>query len=603
MTEVVRDDGLPTLALGAEVPTIPSTDPHLAIAAAASSRPVWLQGGRAALLGDVRGGARQVRMDGRLVVSDLVVEAGPVANAVISPGLMRRERLSSAGSGEESVLVSPTLPLVAATYQGATPNRVTLVAFPEAGRVRYRAEGASVTVRPEGSDQVLVVAAAPGSATWTVRASPRRGALLEGSVHAGDSSDGGGLQALVLAFGPETAVRTAIAGARHLTGHAIKAGSPPAGDLLALHTGAEGLDEAVRWMQLRLAAAVREATLAGSAPLPKSWLWAGLGACAVGDVVSAEACIRTLGELQRPDEALLLASRLALATGRQDRVMDRVQAADGFSAASTSPSALHRLALRTAADALRYAAPDDLLADLRRAGAPIAATTAGRRLPTVGSTGSASTSPSHSGDPGEGLAYLFEGDTSGRPFAGSPGFEERDGPPLSAWAGFVAGDPGAWARWRGLVAAGLDGPEGCIGTWEPFDPDRPPATTGILLSTMVHGWLGIAPDAPAGRLSLAPRVPGHLAALGVRSIRVGDASLDLEYVREGTMHRFELVPKGGRVPPLVVFEPVVPGSGVERVLVDGEPADVDASATGSSGTRVRLQTPVDGLRRVEIQTR
>jgi hypothetical protein len=89
----------------------------------------------------------------------------------------------------------------------------------------------------------------------------------------------------------------------------------------------------------------------------------------------------------------------------------------------------------------------------------------------------------------------------------------------------------------------------------------------------------------------------------VRGIRVGDASLDLEYVREGSNHCFELTPRSGRVPPMVVFEPVVYASEVTRILIDDKPAEVDVVATGEGGMSVPLQTPVDARRRVEIGTR
>lgn len=598
-SELVLDTDLPLFTPDVTAASIPATHPELAIATAASSRPVWLHGARATLSGDVRGGAREIRMDGRLVVSDLVAEAGPVANAVVSPGLMRRERLSARGSGQESILVSPSLPLVACTFQGARPPRVTLVVFPDSGRTRYRVQGGTVTLRPEGSDLLLVAAASPASVGWMVRPAPGGGAVLEATSAPGASAEEEGVGSLVLACGSEPAVRTAVSGARHLTGHAIKAGSPVGGDLLALHSAAVGLDHAVQWMEHRLAAGIRGADRTTTGSPPEAWLWAGLGACAVGDVDGTGTCIRALDEMGRPDEALLLASRLALATGRQEGVMDRVLAADTLSTPPEGSSAMRRLALRTASDALRYAAPEQLVRDLRAAGAPEVTPRPGRRLPTVGSPGTPPTpSPALAGDQGVTLGYLLEGPAQGAP----PVPVHGGGPALEAWTSLVAGHPEAWARWRALAAEGLEGSERGIGAWEAFHSDRPPATTGILLAAMAHGWLGVHPDAPVGRLSLAPRVPGHVTAFGVRGLRVGDASLDLAYARDGSVHRFELVPTGGRVPPLVVFQPVVPASGVERVVVDGEPADVDAVDVGG-GTGVRLQTPVDARRVVEIQAR
>ena len=602
---VQEDQALPLFVMDEKATGFPTTHPELAIAVPASSRPVWLHGARATLLGDVRGGPREIRMDGRTVVADLRAEAGAVANAVVSPGLLRRERLSTRGSGQESILVSPTLPLVALTYEGARPAQLALVALPGAERTRYRVGGSTVTVRLEGSDDLLVVAAVPSSVTWKARSAPGGGLLLEVGSANDDVDAGKGLGGLVLAYGSEAAVRTAVAGARHLAGHALKAGSPLAGDLLTLSSGAAGLDHAVHWMEHRLAAGIQGATATSRGSTPEAWLWAGLGACAVGETRGAAACVRALDALHRPDEALLLASRVALVTGRQEDVLNRVRPSETLTGPSTRSSGLRRLALRTASDALRYAAPDRVVAHIRRAGEIAMTHDSGRPLPTLGGTGSPTLpSGAHDRGFGEALAYLLErGDSSRRRPTWTTRSDEQPRASLEAWTGLVAGDREAWARWRGLSAAGLDGSDGGVGVWEAFSAYDPPATTGILLAALVHGWLGIQPDAPVGRLSLAPRIPGNMTGLVVRGIRVGDASLDLEYTRHGSDHCFELIPRSGRVPPLVVFEPVVPAAGVERVLVDHEPADVDAIASGPGGTSVRLQTPADSRRRVEIRAR
>jgi hypothetical protein len=119
------------------------------------------------------------------------------------------------------------------------------------------------------------------------------------------------------------------------------------------------------------------------------------------------------------------------------------------------------------------------------------------------------------------------------------------------------------------------------------------------VATLAHGVLGIAPDAPSGRLGLAPVLPTHTNAYLVRNIGVGDARLTMEYRREASSHRFTLTPTAGRVPPMVVFEPAVAGGHVRAVRVDGRTAELDASTEGDR-VRVRAQLPVDGVRTIEI---
>ena len=617
------DRNLPLFPLDEGAARLPRQEPELAVAVPASARPVWLHGTRASVLGDVRSGCREILMDGRRVVADVTTDAGPVANAVVSPGILRRERISRSGSGEETVLVAPTLPLVVFAFQGTGPASLTLTALPDAARTRYRVDGSTVTVAEEGGGQVLAVTSLPRDAAWQVGPGADGGLRLTCAA----SSDGSdGLRALALAWGPEASVRTALAGARHLAGHAMRAGGAVAGDHLTLRSGVPALDDAVAWMHHRLAAGVRlAAATTGGAPTGRvstedradperaasgseAWLWCALGACAVGDVDTAVTCLDALDRLQRPQEALLLAARLALLTGRQTGVAERV-AGSGGRAPLEPATSLGRLALRTAADAMRHAAPDDLVVRTRRSGtqrhdtgAP-APPASGRRLPTLGGPTSArAQSEETDAALGNALTFLLERDEGARrpTWTGRPGGPVRSA--LEAWTALVAGDAEGWARWRALAAEGLEASEGGVAAWDAFEPARPPATTGILLAALAHGWLGAHPDAPVGRLTLAPRVPGHVTGFRFQGIRVGDVSLDLGYARDGSSHRFELLPRGGRVPPLVVFEPVVPATEVAEVLVDGGPADVEA-VTGEGVTTVRLQTPLDRTRRVEIRTR
>jgi hypothetical protein len=82
---------------------------------------------------------------------------------------------------------------------------------------------------------------------------------------------------------------------------------------------------------------------------------------------------------------------------------------------------------------------------------------------------------------------------------------------------------------------------------------------------------------------------------------MGTSRISLAYERSRGGHLFTLEPERGGVPPLVVFEPAIPGE-VGEVLVDGAPADL-APRTGAGRTVVPVQLPLDGPRTVEIVTR
>jgi len=152
-----------------------------------------------------------------------------------------------------------------------------------------------------------------------------------------------------------------------------------------------------------------------------------------------------------------------------------------------------------------------------------------------------------------------------------------------------------------MLAAGLaNGPAG-PGTWDEWDAhERGHApTAGLMIAALVHGLLGVSPDAPAGRLRVAPRLPDHLTRLDVVGLALASTRIGLSYRRDGAVHHYRLDPTVSRVPPLVLFEPTVVGT-VKRVSIDGEPAALDATSL-AGGTRVSVQIPIDSSRTVEIE--
>jgi hypothetical protein len=142
----------------------------------------------------------------------------------------------------------------------------------------------------------------------------------------------------------------------------------------------------------------------------------------------------------------------------------------------------------------------------------------------------------------------------------------------------------------------------------PFHPSVAPRRTlhaARLLRSAVEGLLGVRPDASYGRVVLAPDLtrvaPGpdgvrHLAATG---IRVGDGRIDLDCRVAGGHGTFRVSQTAGRVPMSVIFEPLMPLSGVQEVQMGEEPAAVEIEER-EDGVRLRFQFPLDPERSVSV---
>ena len=599
------DHGLPIFERPAPAGEARWPEPELAVAVAASSLPVRLDGARATALGTVRGPVGEIRFGPIRAATGLAWGDDAVANAVVSPGLLRREHVGRSGSWEETVLVTPGLPLVvlATGPERTGPPSLALTALPDVPAPRYRAGTGSVTLAGPDPDTFLALVARPGSCAWSVEPGPAGGALLR-------CSNAEGIASVVLAYGSEAAIRGALSGTRHLAGHALRAGARPDDDLLALATGAYGLDHAVAWMERRLGSGIDSALArVSSAEAPAGgdeWLWAGLGSVAVGRHEHARQCASMLERLGRPEAVTFLRARAALSDGRTEGL--REAAEHSLSETDVDDPALRRLGLRAAADALRYAATDTVLHRLAAAGRDADGTGEGRatpagkgvRLPTLGGRAGSARGSTPSMTPGTWLSRMLEG-PQGRPGPKPPVDDGREDVTraLGAWGAMASREGGGWDSWRAIVAEGLDSGARGVGCWDPVDPGTPPAVTGILLAAMAFGWLGALPDAPVGRLALEPRIPERVTGFRFTGIAIGDVRLALAYQRAGSTHRFDLEPRHGRVPPLVVFQATVPGE-TARVTIDGAPAELDATPS-EAGVTVRLQTPLDAPRRIEIE--
>jgi hypothetical protein len=589
----LEDAGLPLFTAPERCPPPGRVEPDLAVAARATDRPFRVEGERVLAAGLERGSLTSIRIDGEEVIGRLEAGAGVVANVVSSPGRIRRERVGPGGSTEETVLVAPALPLlVLHTAPAAGP--LTLRAFPGHATVRHHAVGGAVTLAADAGERVLGLVLVGEGGPWTVGTDEHEGVVL--TLGASPAP-----RTLLVAFGTPEAVRTAFRGAGHLAGHEVRAVGRPGHDAISLATGARDLDDGVAWMVSRLRHGILHAESAPTGEGPgagRQWFWAGLGSVAVGDGDGAMRCVRALERVGDGAAAAFLAGRIALMTGEVGAARERMPSLLEGAGAGGDP-ALDRLARRTVADALRYAASDDALARLREGDGPrTEVTTTGRRLPTVGSPTPAQTTGSWLTamfDAGAGPAAHPTPTVVGESLPEPLRDEVATG--LGAWADFSRDPDLAWTTWRALVQEGMSEGRHGAGTWDPVL--APPALTGVVLAAMTHGWLGIFPDAPVGRLVVSPRLPGHLRAFAVHGIPAGDARVALTYERSGTTHAFTFEVEHGRMPPSMVFETTVPHD-VARVLLDGNPVEPDTSRS-EAGTTVRLQTPLDAPRTLTIE--
>lgn len=614
------------------VPPLRVDDPELALAGEPGEGRVLLEGERGSVRVRERGGIETIHLAGHVLARDLSLDAGPVVNRVASPASLRRERVVDGATVEEIVLLPPRLALLALQLRSPGGSREIagrLTLLPWAGPLRWHIEGARlVAVAREAPELQLVLAVSPEAGTVEAEPDEGGGLLVRLRIPGGDDPT------LLLGAGP-TGGMNPLAPAAHLAGHARMAAAAPA-EGLELRTGVRELEEGVAWARTRLATAARREGRSHDGLEPSRIFWSGLGALAASDEEAAARYLEALdgavaarkdegsGESASADEApdmpgvpplpapplpVLLAARHALTTGDSGpalRQAARVDAGAAGDAGGPDEAALWSLALGSLADALRWSAGEAAADRYRALGEELGARA---RLPTV---------PDGSGRPGGGVRLPMAGETTAPTPAGEAAAALRallaapgeDGPApgstlprgLAAWAGFREGRAGeAWSLWRGVLSRGMDGSDPGPGRWDDGRPSPEAPRTGLLLATLVHGLLGWFPDAPVGRAVLAPRIPGHLTAFGVGGLRVGSATVELRYEREGPLRRYRITPTGGRAPVTLVLEPLVGLATVTATRLDGEAVELDPRPGPAGWTVVPLQVPLDGPRVLEVE--
>lgn len=542
----------------------------MARAGPAGSAPFLLEGERIAVVGTEREGARAFWAGGRLAAAELETDAGSGVNVVVAPASLRRELLGRGMSRLEVSLAAPTLPLAAIQWCPPQPARRTaalglgLTLLPGCREVRYHVQGEGVRAvgsHPDEGDLCVDLRVHPAPEEWRVREAGSRGIRVDAAT------SGAGPVTLLLAAGTAEAAARAMEAAPHLAAHealSARDADPASLETLTTSTGIADVDHGVVWATAR----VRGSLLRGSPGTADALFWSGLGALAIGD---AAAAARALAALPHDAFSTILAARLTLLTGDPapaldaQRLLDLPRLESGGAISDREARGLWRLALETLADALRFAAADGDVQALRRAAEIHERSGKVVRLPMAGG-------PIHPTPADRLRALLAE-----------------------------ATDPdAAWTSWRTTLGRGMAGGATCRGAWDPLTPPPGPAReAGRLLCGLAHGLLGLAPDAPSGRIRIAPALPSHLTAFAADGIRVGDTTLSLRYERDGRRHRFTLDPARGRTPVTAVLEPSLPTAGVASARVDEAPAELDRAASGRR-TRTRVQLVLDAPRTLEI---
>ena len=583
------------------IPPLNPALPGLCIAQPALAEPFLLEGERVRFVGS------QTRSGGQALFRDTGGSAGMTAgirpdalghaaNLVLYPGVSRRDFTGSRGSAVESVVAARTLPFLAWQLSGSAADgaRIHLdLATPHPSPdVQAHADG--LVLLADGQELRLQITPAPAG----IEVVDSGGGVTASITLIGDTT-----HTLVLASGTPSETERATRAARHLSGHALRATQAAEHTLRAV-TGVEAVDDGLAWALSRSGGLVAER--------PTAALGLGLAAIAFGHRTTADAA---LSRLQTSDlvGAGLLAAQIGSTTG------DTGPAADiaGRLLGEGSAVADERLGLTalSLADALQYGATSEVLAALRALGAQ--ARHASHLTPA---NSSATTTPSPTG----GISLPMAGGSSTHVpvdasasswlrdlLSGDPGVpalveDVRSSRARRAASAFRSEPDRAWADWRAVLDEGLvRGPAGPA-TWDDLtslpalhdqNMDRP-AATGELILAFVHGMLGLSPDAPVGRLRLAPRIPEHLTRFAAEGIPIGEGTIRMAYERSGAEVLFTLEPERIGVPPLLVFEPSVSGE-ARSVEVDGAAAELDLrSDTGR--TVVPVQLPLDSPRTVRI---
>jgi hypothetical protein len=110
--------------------------------------------------------------------------------------------------------------------------------------------------------------------------------------------------------------------------------------------------------------------------------------------------------------------------------------------------------------------------------------------------------------------------------------------------------------------------------WEAADCNQlPAAAPADTVNAFLHTMLGVAPDAPRGRLRVRLCLPDWLDSLCVENLRMADALVLLQCTREAGHFSYVVEQIAGALPVSLIFEPTF-GAPVQAVFIDDVPAEL-----------------------------
>jgi hypothetical protein len=133
---------------------------------------------------------------------------------------------------------------------------------------------------------------------------------------------------------------------------------------------------------------------------------------------------------------------------------------------------------------------------------------------------------------------------------------------------------GADAEASAVRARCANSPRRILPDWDAHDCNQlPAAAPADTVNVFVHALLGVAPDAPRGRLRVRLCLPDWLEALSVENLRMGDALVLLQCTREGDHFSYIAEQTAGALPIRLIFEPTFT-TPIKSVSVDDVAADL-----------------------------
>ena len=599
------DPSVPIPGRALPVTTLAGPRGGLVYAGPARTRPFLLAAPGGSAHGTESRVIEAVAHQGRVLLASLSVSGFVPANVVLAPAQGRRELVGSLGTLIETLFVSGEGVIVQWTRPAALGGEIEIVFNVPGGDPH--AEGSFLRTEEAGAARLIQIAPAP---SWRIGAANRGGMQrVKATVPLRDRG-----VVLAAASGSDwpSACQALLRLSRAGEARAEAALSECRTSRLAVQTGLREFDHGVAWAIARLEAADSHVahTAVATQPFPADpearRAWTALGALAAGTPgppgvdprtpLGALAQVRYGGWRGAPVSMLDL-PQLADRTG--DRVRNstlRCARRGALLAAADTIEPWERACsqeLRARATALADTGPAS-----RPAAGPSADSAPGKRLPTL----DAERGTSHGSKDVATATLAAALDLPDRPPYWALADEPRPGL-MRALTALACLNDGIVERGFALLRSHLaDGFTEGAGLWPDHERVHDPASAALVPLVLLEGLLGARADAHCGRLRLAPRFPKHWLRFKVRGIQIGDATVAMIYERVGGQQRFRFVQRSGRVPLILLFEPLLTVQSDVRAYVDGRPAQLELRPSRSpERAQLRVQLSLHRQREVSVE--